>query len=171
MSNGNRISIRIGGKRLLMLATLPALVLILLLSTTGALAGKLTDTSAGVTGLSKQSSATSSTSGASTPGQAGSLSTRDLSKLNNMEQAASAPSTASGAKSAPNANNPNANNPSVPLDDAYMFFAVNGSNCTSPLANPLLGVNGTVPTTDRRYKADGPIPYRRDNSVNTKSLS
>src|SRR5438045_9650060 len=99
----NRIPIRIGGKRLLMLVTLPALALMLLLSTTGALAGKLTDTSAGIAGLSKQSSATSSTSDASTAGQAGSLSARDLSKLNNMEHAASAAS-ASGAIFASNSN-------------------------------------------------------------------
>ena len=55
----SKINIRLGGKRLLMLLALPALALMLLLSlslsTTGALAGKLTDTSAGLTSLSKQS--------------------------------------------------------------------------------------------------------------------
>src|SRR5438874_4639357 len=95
MLRKSKISIQIGGKRLLMLLALPALALMLLLSTTGALAGKLTDTS---NGLSKQASTTSNAA------QTGSLSTRDLSKLTRMERTASSGANSASAPGSPNDN-------------------------------------------------------------------
>src|SRR5437867_1380864 len=107
------------------LLALLALILGLSISAGSVFAGRLTDTT---TGLSSQSPA-----GAST-GQAGTLSARDLAKLTKMERAASGATNAKAAPSRPN-------------DDAYVCFS-DPATAAFPgecVTGPILGVDGTIP--------------------------